>query len=114
MNDGLPLMSNLKEVVSSRSINNGIFGQGLILFPFDIGPQERGMLNQSYLRGISASFPSAGTAGGYTTWAWSAPVKSFSNVASFTHAAGTPIVAWHNYEGHDFGLAENCMANMVV
>ena len=116
INDGLPLLSNIREIVPQRPVTNGTFGSGgVIPFPFTVGPQERGMLNQGYFRmraQIQGSVPAAGTDGGITAYQWSAPVKSFSNVASFDQTAGTPVVSWHSYEGHDIALAENAMANM--
>lgn len=61
INDGVPLLSNLKQIAPQRACTGAAFATGgIIPFEFDIAPNERGKQNESYLRvrlQIQASIP---------------------------------------------------------
>ncbi len=118
INDGVPLLSNLKQVAPMRGCTGAFFATGgIIPFEFDIAPNERGMLNEAYIRlrlQIQGSIPDTYDAGNYKTWTWGAPVKSFCNVPNYTPdfppvAGANPFVS---IPGHDIALSENCVSNM--
>lgn len=119
INDGVPLLSNLKQVAPIRGCTGASFSSGgIIPFEFDISPQERGKLNEAYLRVRLSVYASILTGNGgtanYTAWAWGAPTKSFCNIPNFSNATppvlgGTP---YNSVQGHDIALAENAISNM--
>jgi hypothetical protein len=106
INDGIPTLGNLQQITPMRSCIGKDFPNGAIKFQFAVPPNERGKINEAYLR-MRLSLKVANRAGN----AWIQPKKSFNIYNTYT-VANPPIGTVCVQDGHDITFSENPVANM--